>query len=669
MSTETTTNQTQTRPARGGGRRGRGAPKGRGNTTSGWSRGPPVANNPKPASAVPEVGMPQISELQIAAPAENEDEPVCWICAEPVKYYSISECNHRTCHVCALRLRALYKKTDCTFCKDPQSTVIFTVSPDALIPYKDAKLSIYFETQEMMEETLILLRFNCPDPECEYIATHGKLMCDLCIRHKKVFAHEHAIYPPNLLPLHLPSMHHRQGHNKPTTKEIEGGIHPLCEFCRECFFSSDELFSHMRERHEECFICKRNEVRDQYFQNYDALEKHFNNRHHPCTQSQCLARKRGRRDRGDRERDREPPPQPAQGPNIPARPPGAGRRREGFGSALTVEGSANPSPNANTPENSRRPTPSPPRGDVDPAVAERHAMFMSRLQALAGNSANAVPAVKAAIRGYRASEISARDLISTIWNTLERNLEHTASIINAFVDLLEEEEKKQDLLGSWRGFAVEQRRQFPDLVPTAVGSEYAGIAAGRVLNAKHATATRSSQRSSRQVWDRVAQAAGSSSSLVNATPAHDPPIVSPLFTQPRLPQLPPQRSGNHHAVRPGQPPEPQGSALPPKPRRRHPSSDHSPPKLSNALFPELPTSNSARTKAPVSGNVSLRNIIGTTAPPAVAWTSGPSAPTLQPSSTPPAEEGDETTSGVTTGRKKGKGKQKQTLFTLGTFPT
>ena len=42
---------------------------------------------------------------------------MCWICAEPIKYYAVSECNHRTCHVCALRLRALYKKLDCTFCK------------------------------------------------------------------------------------------------------------------------------------------------------------------------------------------------------------------------------------------------------------------------------------------------------------------------------------------------------------------------------------------------------------------------------------------------------------------------------------------------------------------------------------------------------------------------
>ncbi len=37
------------------------------------------------------------------------------------------------------------------------------------IPYKDPKLSIFFETRELMEETLMLLRFNCPDPDCDYV--------------------------------------------------------------------------------------------------------------------------------------------------------------------------------------------------------------------------------------------------------------------------------------------------------------------------------------------------------------------------------------------------------------------------------------------------------------------------------------------------------------------
>ena len=39
-------------------------------------------------------------------------------------------------------------------------------------PHSDDKLNISFETKDAMEETLILLRFNCPDPRCE-IASIG----------------------------------------------------------------------------------------------------------------------------------------------------------------------------------------------------------------------------------------------------------------------------------------------------------------------------------------------------------------------------------------------------------------------------------------------------------------------------------------------------------------
>ena len=56
---------------------------------------------------------------------EDDDQDLCWICAEPVKYYAVSQCNHRTCHVCALRLRALYKKLDCTFCKVRVTSIQF----------------------------------------------------------------------------------------------------------------------------------------------------------------------------------------------------------------------------------------------------------------------------------------------------------------------------------------------------------------------------------------------------------------------------------------------------------------------------------------------------------------------------------------------------------------
>lgn len=48
---------------------------------------------------------------------EEEEGEVCFICASPVVYHSIAPCNHRTCHICALRLRALYKTRACAHCR------------------------------------------------------------------------------------------------------------------------------------------------------------------------------------------------------------------------------------------------------------------------------------------------------------------------------------------------------------------------------------------------------------------------------------------------------------------------------------------------------------------------------------------------------------------------
>jgi E3 ubiquitin-protein ligase ZNF598 len=50
---------------------------------------------------------------------EDPDSELCFICGNSMKgrYYSISPCNNAFCHNCSLRLRALYKSTNCPFCK------------------------------------------------------------------------------------------------------------------------------------------------------------------------------------------------------------------------------------------------------------------------------------------------------------------------------------------------------------------------------------------------------------------------------------------------------------------------------------------------------------------------------------------------------------------------
>ncbi|KAH9484495.1 E3 ubiquitin-protein ligase hel2 [Psilocybe cubensis] len=688
---------TQSRPAttesgRGTGKRANRSRGGNNNNRESNRNSRPATNTKGKEVVVAEGENSQVPVKQLAAVALSEDGDVeiCFICAEPVKYYAVSECNHRTCHICAIRLRALYKKRDCTFCKEPQNHVIFTKSredpyssftPES-IPFKDAKLSVSFETQEMMEETLVLLRFTCADDECDYVGTGW-----------------------GDLKLHARAMHGK-------------------------------------------LMC---------FLNYETLERHFNTAHFACTQTDCLARKfvvfntaldlkahmveahggemsardkkdarriqaefafeevgyGGRHGRRDRDRDREPPPQqqqPQPSTSVPPRPAAGGnRRRDGFGGALTTEAGPTPAQSRQPPPRpeTRPSTPQPTPESLDPANLERHGAFLTRLNTLAPNPTTAIPAVRAATRGYRFSETSARDLILTVWNVLDRNLEYTASIINAFVDLLDEEEKKRDLLESWNGFAIEQRRQFPDLVPVSFGTGYAGITSGRVLNAKHSTAARSSQ--SQQVWNRVALAANNAAPG-SSTGAPRPKLLTPQTSQERFPALGggASTSGGAGAASSSQPLAPSfrqaqrttpwsGSSVQPSTLRSQSnpgptsvnmrvsksagSKQPPPPKLSSALFPELPSSANSRSKPQVSGNVSLKNILGSSGVPAVAaWSSGSgggAGPTTQTEGegsaapgTNSAGPGDAATTGGGAGKgKKSKGKQKQTLFTLGSFPT
>lgn len=85
---------------------------------------------------------------------------------------------------------------------------------------------------------------------------------DLCTRAKKIFTEEHTLYTPDQLAIHLPSLRRYESTsgNKARGEMTEGDIHPICDFCREALYGEDEHFAHMRERHEECFICKREGV-------------------------------------------------------------------------------------------------------------------------------------------------------------------------------------------------------------------------------------------------------------------------------------------------------------------------------------------------------------------------------------------------------------------------
>ncbi|KND02372.1 uncharacterized protein SPPG_02842 [Spizellomyces punctatus DAOM BR117] len=269
-----------------------------------------VSHSAPPSAILPPGLMPAVAPAVVngnavatTQGAAREEEELCFICADAVTWYAVGECNHRVCHLCSLRLRALYKQRTCALCKTELAEVVYTKDGDTVfqdfdlraMPAHDKKLKIYFDEPEIYEDVMILLRFNCPDPGCDVACAggwrelkdhvrkaHGMLMCELCTRHKKLFTHEHTLYTRATL-----DRHNKLG--DPDDPSFKG--HPQCGFCKIHFYSQDELYEHCREKHEQCFLCQRNGIRNQYYQNYAEMEVHFQNDHFPCYHPECLEKK------------------------------------------------------------------------------------------------------------------------------------------------------------------------------------------------------------------------------------------------------------------------------------------------------------------------------------------------------------------------------------------
>lgn len=115
------------------------------------------------------------------------------------------------------------------------------------------------------------------------------IFSELCTTNKKVFTTEHELFTPNEL-----KRHERHGDDKPGSDSQSGFTgHPECGFCKERFYSMDELFGHCREKHERCFICDRNSTTPnvQYYINYQSVEEHFKRDHFVCPDDECLEKK------------------------------------------------------------------------------------------------------------------------------------------------------------------------------------------------------------------------------------------------------------------------------------------------------------------------------------------------------------------------------------------
>ena len=150
-------------------------------------------------------------------------------------------------------------------------------------PFVDKKLGLRFEDKQIQQDTKLILQYNCPDPDCDIACengfgelkrhvkkVHNQVLCDLCTRHKKIFAHEHTLYTYPQYQKHCKSGDKSFNPNDDTG--FKG--HPECHFCRVNFYGDDELFEHCRDKHEQCHICVRQGIRHEYYVDYNSMVRY-----------------------------------------------------------------------------------------------------------------------------------------------------------------------------------------------------------------------------------------------------------------------------------------------------------------------------------------------------------------------------------------------------------
>ncbi|KAF4028305.1 R3H domain [Phytophthora infestans] len=246
-----------------------------------------------------------------ASTPEEDDEPeYCILCADPIKFYAVGECNHHgICSKCSMRMRLIMDDRNCPMCKQPLDRVVVSstsrpyesfelwgdaAGPDSVLD--EPSETIYVDCKAHYYELRSLREFKCRMKRCRELKhslgqlkehlrqDHGVEFCELCLSHQSFFIQEQEVFTKGAL----------KGHNigrsrgGPTgQKHANTGkdFHPMCQFCRKRFYGDKELYEHLERNHFKCHICK---VENEYFRNYASLETHFRREHHLCEDRRCL---------------------------------------------------------------------------------------------------------------------------------------------------------------------------------------------------------------------------------------------------------------------------------------------------------------------------------------------------------------------------------------------
>ncbi|KAH7492559.1 E3 ubiquitin-protein ligase ZNF598 [Phytophthora ramorum] len=242
---------------------------------------------------------------------EDQEPEFCLLCADPIKFHAVGECNHHgICSKCSMRMRLLMDDRNCPMCKQPLERVVVSSSPrvyesfelwgDAAGPESvldEPSEMIFVECKTHYYDLRSLREFGCRMKRCKEMKhslgqlkehlhhDHGVEFCELCLKHQSFFIQEQEVFTKGAL----------KGHNigrsrgGPTgQKHANTGkdFHPMCQFCRKRFYGDKELYEHLERDHFKCHMCK---VENEYFRNYASLETHFRREHHLCEDPRCLA--------------------------------------------------------------------------------------------------------------------------------------------------------------------------------------------------------------------------------------------------------------------------------------------------------------------------------------------------------------------------------------------
>lgn len=217
--------------------------------------------------------------------AHEKDDELCLLCADPVTFYAVGECNHTgMCSKCFMRMRLILRDKACPMCKTTLDRVIVSrelrsfdsfqfwgdaLGPDAVLDEPSEML--FFECRAHYDALRALREFKCRVKKCKekkptlaalkdhLRRDHGAEFCELCLQHQHFFVQEQQVFTKASIKAH------NVGRNRSAGAKSSGkDFHPMCQFCRKRFYGTGELFEHLERDHFKCHICK---IEHEYYRN------------------------------------------------------------------------------------------------------------------------------------------------------------------------------------------------------------------------------------------------------------------------------------------------------------------------------------------------------------------------------------------------------------------